>query len=242
MLDWLTARPIAHRGLHDAERVESTASAITAAIEAGYGIEVDLQVTADGEAMVHHDDRLGRLTEGEARLSDLTAAALRQVRFKTTTDRMLSLGELCDLVAGRSTLLLELKGAFDNDLRVAERTVDVLKTYRGPAAVMSFDPRLVAALRHLAPALARGITAMGAYDDAEWAPLSHWQKATFPYLLHAPLTRPHFVAYALADLPALAPTIARSLFGRPLLAWVARRPADRTLAKIDQIIFEDFRP
>ena len=63
---------------------------------------------------------------------------------------------------------------------------------------------------------------------------------------HAPLTRPHFVAYALADLPAIAPTIARSLFGRPLLAWVARRPADRTLAKtlakIDQIIFEDFRP
>jgi glycerophosphoryl diester phosphodiesterase len=242
MLDWLTARPIAHRGLHDAERVENTASAVTAAIEAGYGIEVDLQITADGEAMVHHDDRLGRLTDGDGRLRDLTAAALKKVAFKTTADHMLRLGELCDLVAGRSTLLLELKSAFDHDLRVAARTADVLKTYRGPAAVMSFDPRLVAALRHLAPALTRGITAMGDYNDPEWAPLSHWQKATFPYLVQAGVTRPHFVAYALADLPAIAPMLARSVFGRPLLAWVARSPADRSLAKVDQIIFEDFRP
>ena len=69
-LDWLTARPIAHRGLHDAAQglIENTAGAVRAAIAAGYGIEVDVQLSADGEAMVHHDDVLGRLTEGEGRL------------------------------------------------------------------------------------------------------------------------------------------------------------------------------
>src|SRR5271155_2596792 len=80
-LDWLTARPIAHRGLHDEAHgvIENTAAAVRAAIAAGYGIEVDLQVSADGEAIVHHDAVLGRLTDGEGRLDGLSAAALKRV-------------------------------------------------------------------------------------------------------------------------------------------------------------------
>ncbi len=83
-LAWLTARPIAHRGLHDAAAgvIENTASAFAAAIAGGYGIETDLQISADGEAMVHHDDALGRLTEGSGRLADMTAAEIKAVRFK----------------------------------------------------------------------------------------------------------------------------------------------------------------
>ena len=117
MRDWLTARPIAHRGLHDAAAgvIENTASAFRAAIDGGYGIECDLQISADGEAMVHHDDALGRLTDGVGRLDAMTAAALRRMPFKATADRMLTLGELCDLVAGRVTLLIEIKGRFAGD-------------------------------------------------------------------------------------------------------------------------------
>ena len=86
-LDWLTARPIAHRGLHDAPAgvIENTASAFAAAIAGGYGIETDLQISADGEAMVHHDDALGRLTEGSGRLADMSAAEIKAVRFKATS-------------------------------------------------------------------------------------------------------------------------------------------------------------
>ena len=75
-LAWLTARPIAHRGLHDAAAgvIENTASAFSAAIAAGYGIETDLQISADGEAMVHHDEALGRLTEGSGKLAAMSAA------------------------------------------------------------------------------------------------------------------------------------------------------------------------
>ena len=100
--DWLVARPIAHRGLHDAKSgiVENTASAIEAAIRGGYGIEVDLQATADGDAVVHHDTALGRITEGEGRIDALSVEELRRVAFRATQDRMLTIGELCDLVAG----------------------------------------------------------------------------------------------------------------------------------------------
>ena len=149
-LDWLTARPIAHRGLHDAAAgvIENTASAFTAAIAGGYGIETDLQISADGEAMVHHDDALGRLTEGSGRLADMTAAEIKAVRFKASADRILTLGELCDLVGGRATLLLELKSRFDGDLRLVQRAAEVLASYAGPVAVMSFDPALIEAAQH----------------------------------------------------------------------------------------------
>ena len=82
--EWLTARPIAHRGLHDAVGglIENTAGAVRAAIDGAYGIEVDLQLSADGEAMVHHDDVLGRLTDGAGRLDRMTAAALQRVPFR----------------------------------------------------------------------------------------------------------------------------------------------------------------
>src|SRR6478736_702078 len=86
-LDWLTERPFAHRGLHDASAgvIENTAQAFAAAISGGYGIETDLQISADGEAMVHHDDALGRLTEGTGRLADMSAADIKLIHFKGST-------------------------------------------------------------------------------------------------------------------------------------------------------------
>src|SRR5688500_13074249 len=95
-LDWLTARPIAHRGLHDAAAgiIENTPSAVTQAIDGNFGIEVDLQITADGEAVVFHDETLDRLTERQGPLAAMTADALRQVPFRQTGDRIISLGEL----------------------------------------------------------------------------------------------------------------------------------------------------
>src|SRR5436190_17758463 len=141
-LDWLTARPIAHRGLHDAAAgvIENTASAFAAAIAGGYGIETDLQISSDGEAMVHHDFALGRLTLGSRLLAAMTAAGLKEVPFKATADRIMTLGELCDSVAGRTPLVIELKSRFDGDRRLATRAAEVLKNYVGPVAVMSFDP------------------------------------------------------------------------------------------------------
>ncbi|MBI3703835.1 MAG: glycerophosphodiester phosphodiesterase [Rhizobiales bacterium] len=244
-LDWLTARPIAHRGLHDAAAgiIENTATAFNAAIAGGYGIETDLQISADGEAMVHHDDALGRLTEGSARLADMTAAEIKAVRFQRSADRVLTLGELCELAGGRTPLLLELKSRFDGDRRLVQRAAAVLANYAGPAAAMSFDPALIEALRNIAPKLTRGIVAERHYAHHEdrMPAAAKWRMA---HLLHAGRTRPQFVAYGVKDLPAAAPWIARMLFGLPLLTWTVRNEADRerALRWADQIIFEGIRP
>ncbi|HYC16733.1 MAG TPA: glycerophosphodiester phosphodiesterase family protein [Pseudolabrys sp.] len=245
-LDWLIARPIAHRGLHDASCgiIENTAAAFSAAIAGNYGIETDLQISADGEAMVHHDDALGRLTEGTGLLAEMTAAQIEAVHFKTGAERILTLGKLCDLVGGRATLLLELKSHFDGDRRLAKRAADVLAGYAGPVAVMSFDPDLIEAVRHAAPVLARGVVAERHYADPEWGELATSRKRSMSWLLHAPRSRPQFLAYSVRDLPALPPLLARMMFGLPLLTWTVRNEEDRIRAGrwADQIIFEGCRP
>ena len=245
-LSWLIARPIAHRGLHDRVRgiIENTSSAVAAATAANFSIEVDLQISADGEAMVYHDDALGRLTDGAGALRSLEAAALKRVPFKETADRMMTRGGLCDRVAGRVAMVLELKSHFDDSHDLVERAAKVLRAYRGPAALMSFDPAMVLAARRFAPELARGIVAQDRYDDTEWASVSRSGRRRMRQLRHAFASRPHFVAYSVADLPSPAPWIARNLFARPLITWTVRTPEPRARAArwADQIIFEGFAP
>lgn len=244
--DWLTARPVAHRGLHDRARgiIENMPAAITAAVAANFSIEVDLQLTADGEAMVHHDDELGRLTEGSGPLLGKTATELKQVAFKETSERMMSLGDLCALVKGRVPLVVEIKSHYDGDRKLVARMAEVLASYQGPVVGMSFDPDQVMALRELMPKLPRGIIAQRSYDDEDWAELTPSQRASMLHLRHGLHTRPHFVAYWVNQLPALAPWIARNIFGCPLLTWTVRtaEQRDRAARYADQMIFEGFRP
>lgn len=241
-IDWLTARPVAHRGLHDEANgiIENTTSAVRAAIEANYGIEVDLQITADGEAVVQHDDVLGRLTDGEGRLDTMTAAALKRVAFKGSTDRMLTLGELCDLVGGRTTLLIELKGAFAGDTRLAARTASVLAGRTGPIAAMSFDPSLIAAVRPLSPSLTLGVVGMRREPHAP----ATARMPTLRYLQRMFAAHLQFLAYRVQDLGTLPPLLARHVMGWPVLTWTIRTDEDRARAAkgADQIIFEGFRP
>jgi glycerophosphoryl diester phosphodiesterase len=244
--DWLTARPIAHRGLHDRARgiIENMPAAAAAAVAGNFAIECDIQLSADGEAMVHHDDEVGRLTGGSGKLRSKTAAELKQVVFKDTPEKMMSLGELCALVAGRVPLVIEVKSHFDGDRRLVARMAEVLASYDGPAAAMSFDPDQVLALGELMPSRPRGIVAERSYDKADWPEATPAQRRGMLHLRHAFRTRPHFVAYRVDALPAAAPWIARNVFGCPLLTWTVHSPEQRTNAArhADQMIFEGFRP
>jgi glycerophosphoryl diester phosphodiesterase len=244
--DWLTARPVAHRGLHDRARgiIENMPGAAQAAIEGNFGIELDVQLTRDGEAMVHHDDALGRLTEGSGALLELTSAQLKAVKFKDTPERMMSLGDLCELVNGRVPLVIEVKSHFDGDRKLVARVAEVLATYQGPAVAMSFDPDQVLALRELLPERPRGIIAQRTYDAADWPEATPAQRDGMLHLRHAFRTRPHFVAFWVQQLPAPAPWIARNIFGLPLLTWTVRTPEQRQTAAryADQMIFEGFKP
>jgi glycerophosphoryl diester phosphodiesterase len=243
---WLTARPVAHRGLHDAARgiMENMPAAAQAAIAGNFSIECDIQLTADGEAMVHHDDALGRLTEGSGALKAMTAAELKSIKFRDTPERMMSLGDLCALVDGRVPLVIEVKSHFDGDRKLVRRMAEVLASYSGPAVGMSFDPDQVLGLRETMPALPRGIVAQRNYDDDYWAKLTPAQRQGMLHLRYAFRTRPHFVAFSVNQLPAPAPWIAHNVFGLPLLTWTVRTPEQRARAAqyADQMIFEGFVP
>jgi glycerophosphoryl diester phosphodiesterase len=219
-------------------------TAAQAAINGNFAIECDIQLTSDGEAMVHHDNALGRLTEGSGALLGMTAAELQAIRFKNTGERMMTLSDLCALVAGRVPLVIEVKSHFDGDRRLVKRMAEVLAAYSGPAAAMSFDPDHVMALRELIPSRPRGIVAERHYGEADWPEASPAQRRNMTHMRHFLRTQPDFVAYWVDELPAAAPWVARNIFRCPLLSWTVRTTEQRQRAAryADQMIFEGFRP
>ncbi|MCB1495757.1 MAG: glycerophosphodiester phosphodiesterase [Bauldia sp.] len=241
---FLTGRPIAHRGFHDAAagRIENTLSAADAAIARNFAIECDLQLSGDGEAVVFHDDTLDRLTDATGPIHGKPLAELKSATIKGTGDRIPTLAELLGLVAGRVPLVIELKPQAGAEPLLEQRTVELLHPYEGPLAVMSFDPRSVRAMRSLAPALPRGMVA-DRFDEPGETGLSWGRRMALRHLLHAQAVRPDFIAYDINALPANAPLFLRHL-GLPLLTWTVRTPAERALADryADQIIFEGFDP
>jgi hypothetical protein len=170
----------------------------------------------------------------------MTAAELRRVPFRATQDRMMTLGELCDFVAGRATLLIELKSPRVDDRRLAARTAKVLSGYGGQTAVMSFQPAQIVELRGIAPRLPRGM----AVRQHAWRDVSAAPKRAMTAVAQGMAAGPQFIAYSVSDLPALFPRLARDIFGLPLLAWTVRSEDERRKAAryADQMIFEGFRP
>ena len=243
-LDWLTARPVAHRGLHGNGVIENSLSAAATALAANYAIEVDLQLSADGEIVVFHDDTLERLTTETGPVGERTVAELTRIKLASSGDTIPTLAELLTLVAGKTPLVLELKSPWNGDTKLAEKLATQLRDYAGPVAAMSFDPDLVAALKANAPGLPRGIVAERWYGYKDWDFLSSGRKHALGLLLHIFRTKPHFVAYAQFDLPAIAPLIARFLFGMPLLTWTVRTENERSRVSkwVNQLIFEHIRP
>lgn len=244
--DWLTARPIAHRGLHDrsAGIPENTIAAAEAAIAGGYAIECDVQRSADGEAMVFHDAALGRLTEASVPVSSRSAADLGRLRIAGTDERIPTLSGFLETIAGRTPLVIEVKTLFDDDLRLTRRVAEVVAGYEGPVALKSFDPSIVGALADLAPDLPRGIVAESSQEDASYAAMSPSVRFALANLLHLPQSRPDFVSWRIDDLPAAAPFLCRLLGKMPVMTWTVRTEDQRLGAAehADQMVFEGFRP
>ncbi len=243
-LYWLK-RPIAHRGLHDAAKgiVENSASSVRAAMGAGYAVEVDLQCAADHMPVVFHDDTLDRLTSESGPVAAHSADALSRIPLRNSQDSILSFAALLALVNGHVPLVLEVKSTWSRDGKFEENIANMLASYPGPVAVMSFDPYSLAAFRRAAPLLPRGLVADRFDDESHWSQLKLWQRFAMRNLLTAAIAWPNFIAYDIGALPALAPLIAR-LFGLPLLTWTVRSPAERerALRYADAMIFEGIRP
>ena len=245
---WLVAKPIAHRGLHDKANgvIENTLSAAEAAIARGFPIELDVQLTADNEAIVFHDFVLDRLT-GEAglvverKLSDLTGI---DIAGTMGGDKIPSFKQFLDTIAGRVPLVVEIKSKFDGNMTLTKRVVEILNDYRGPFVIKSFDPQIVTYLRTNAPNITRGIIGELEYaskaDDFMTDELRHY----LSNMLHFSESQPQFVSWKVHNLPCAAPYLAKTIGNLPLMAWTVRTPEDRARAEkhADQMVFEGFLP
>lgn len=231
-LEWLTARPIAHRGYHDLAqaRPENSLAAFEAAVAAGYAIECDLHVAADGVPIVFHDGSLERLTGASGCVRDVSSSGLKALRLAGTGESIPTLSDLLSLVRGRVPLVLELKQMAGRDAGFALAVVQNLQSYVGPVALMSFDPSLLADLRRAGARHACGLTALG---DWRIAP------AHLRTMLGLKL---EFMSYSIDDLPTPLPIAFRRILGGPLICWTVRTDQQRAKAKVctDQITFEGF--
>lgn len=244
----LLDRPIAHRALHDVTdaRPENSRAAIRAAIAHGYGIEIDLQLSADGQAMVFHDYMLHRLTAetGPVRLRD--AAGLSAIALKGGEEGIPTLPEVLSEVAGRVPLLIEIKdqdGAMGPDVGPLESAcAEALGGYEGEAALMSFNPHSVRAMAGLMPDRAVGLTT-SAYKPLAWRPLSPRRCKELRDMPDFETCGASFISHEAADLghPRVAELKAR---GVPVLCWTIKSAAQEAKARkvADNVTFEGYLP
>jgi glycerophosphoryl diester phosphodiesterase len=246
-LHWIVAKPIAHRGLHDKANgiIENTITAADAAIAGGFAIECDVQLTADGEAMVFHDFTLDRLTSETGEVSQRKASELAGIAITgSRSDQIPPLSAFLDRIGGRVPLVVEIKSRFNGDLALTRRTCEIVAAYRGPLVIKSFDPQVVAEVKRIAPDIPRGIVAESHHTDKSYASLTPEQKHSLGNLLHFAESQPQFISWRVSDLPAAAPYLSRLLGHLPVMAWTVRTPEDRERAAryADQMVFEGFRP
>jgi glycerophosphoryl diester phosphodiesterase len=234
--------PVAHRGYHDRakRRPENSISAFRAAIEAGYGIELDVQLTADGQAMVFHDETLDRMVGIKGAVVDHTAAELGAMRLADSDDLIPTLSQVLELVAGKVPLLIEIKDQFDTQGRLEAATAKALAGYEGPVAVMSFDPQCMVEMAKLAPNIARGLTT-DRFDYDDWEPLPHDICDRLREIPDYDPTHSSFISHSAKDLtyPRVAQLKAN---GAAILCWTIRSPEAEANARqiADNITFEGY--
>ncbi len=227
----------AHRGLHNETFPENSLSAFKNAVNNGYGIELDVQLSKDGEVMVFHDYTLSRMTGNEGKLSDLTFSELRQLRLKDTDEQIPTLKEVLEVVDGRIPLLVELKGeSFDTSL--CPKVDSILSEYSGPYCIESFNPMLLRWYKKNRPQIMRGILTTIASKDRGFSILN----LLLDTMTLNILSRPDFIAYD-HRYKKLSVWLCDKLFHTPMFTWTIRDKA--TFSNIpDHVhsIFEGFIP
>lgn len=241
-------RPIAHRGLHDlaAGRPENSLSAVKAAVDAGYGVEIDLQLTRDGQPVVFHDYDLARLTGVAGPIRQLTLSdATRIPLLGAAVETIPTLDQVLDAVGGRVPLVIELKdqdGAMGPDVGQLEAaTVAALGGYAGSVALMSFNPNSVAELARIAPDLPRGLVT-GDFTEGHW-PFGEARRARLRAMEGLGALDASLISHRARDLDrAQVQDLRRS--GLPVLCWTIRTPEEEAAARrlADNITFEGYRP
>lgn len=232
--------PVAHRGLWAPDGApENSLAAFQAACDGGYGIELDVQISADGEAVVFHDDTLERLTGAEGGVRDHTAADLAELSLSGTDERIPTLLEALAVIGHRAMVNIELKTPYGEVGPLEQRVHEVIIDHNGPLSLIGFNPYSHAWFADRFPGVLRGLDSHSYRGATHLAPE---QRKAFAALEHVSIARPHFLALSLDMLPSPAATRFRAK-GMPILAWTVRAPADWDLvrAHADNMIFEGFQ-
>ena len=231
----------AHRGLHDAEHAENSLSAFALAVEHGFGIELDVHVSRDGEVVVFHDNTLKRITGVDGKVGDLTAAELAALSLSGTAEGVPTLREVLALVDGRVPILIEMKAEVREDREIAKRTLAVLEGYEGPYMLQSFNPLAVGEVREIAPEVMRGF--LGAHLTKEKFNPKH---AIVEHFLLNFIARPDFVAYDKKGYTFFPFVLFRLRhLGCPLFCWTVQSAEEERIARsrgFDTVIFENYVP
>ena len=230
----------AHRGLHTSDAEENSLTAFERAIKKGYGIEIDVRFSRDGELMVFHDATLSRVCGIDKRVVDLTAEELKKIKLGKTEDTIPTLREVLDLVCGRVPLLIEIKQE-QGEGNVALATAEALKAYTGAFLIQSFNPLAVATFKKQMPKVVRGILSDNYFrDKSRRKPLYFFLKN----LLLNFLCRPDFISFNhLEYKKSFTLRFVRRVFKPVLFAWTVRSSEEGKNASakgFGGIIFENY--
>lgn len=235
------SRLYAHRGLHNEERAENSMSAFKAAVDAGYGIELDIRLSKDGKLVVFHDDTLDRVCGREGKVIDFTAEELADFKLNGTNDGVPLFSNVLSLVDGKVPLLVEIKEN-PGDSAVSKAACEMLKEYKGDFIVESFNPLSLKTVKENMPEITRGLLSHRYYEYEQYRkPLYFALQA----LLLNFLCRPAFIAYDHRHAKAFGLRFIRGFFDVPTLAWTVRSAEEEAIARkngFDGIIFENYLP
>ena len=232
----------AHRGLHGGSLPENSMAAFRAALEGGYGIELDLHLLRDGNLAVIHDSLLKRTTGAEGRIEDLTTEDLKNYSLEGTAETIPTFRQVLELFDGKAPMIVELKPVGGNHAALAAEACRQLESYSGAYCIESFDPRCLFWLKKHRPQIVRGQLSMNFFRQPEGQPFVIQLLLTC-HLLNF-LSRPDFIAYKFADRNRLGCFLCRKLWHIQGVSWTIRTPEDHAQARTEGwlSIFEGFRP
>lgn len=232
----------AHRGLYDneSEAPENSMTAFQKAVEAGYGIELDIQLTKDKQVVVFHDDLLQRVCGAEGNISDYTYEQLQEFRLCKSSERIPLFTDVLKLVDGKVPLIVEFKGNNSTDTGLCPVGAQILENYKGLYCVESFNPLMVAWFRKNRPKVIRGQLSERFFSNT---------KKTLLYFVLQNLllnfyTKPDFIAYKWSDRKTLARKLCRGLYGAPAVTWTIQSQEALEVSRkaFDIFIFDSFIP
>lgn len=231
----------AHRGLHGEGAAENSLTAFRLAVDGGYGIELDVRLSKDGELVVFHDDTLTRVAKIEGKVIDYTKDELAGFTLSDTSDTVPTFREVLDLVDGRVPLLVEIKEDA-GDSAVSEKAAEILKDYRGDYIVESFNPLSLKNFARYLPNVPRGILSQNYVKEEQYRKPLYFALGA---MLTNCLARPSFVAFNGRDHASLSLRLVRFIFRPVTLAWTVRSKEDEAVLRkkgFDSVIFEGYIP